>query len=303
MLINKYNKMRRLLYQLYRVVPLTRLFKRVSLPMKVKKLRRIIDTRKEQYQQHLTEHGKPALFTHVEIETLNRCNGECGFCPVNKHLDPRQPVRMTDELFYSIIDQLHDLDYQGKVYPYSNNEPLLDTRIFDFVAYMREKLPKAQIFFYTNGLLLDKEKYLRLVPLVDSFTINDYGDDFQLHPNIREIYEYAQSDPACRHTQVVVRYRQEIMTSRGGQSPNKKDILHRTLPVGCLLPSRQVIIRPDGKLSLCCNDALGTMSLGDLTKDKLIDIWNSDAYQELRKRVLDGRGSLDLCRNCDTLHF
>lgn len=28
-----------------------------------------------------------------------------------------------------------------------------------------------------------------------------------------------------------------------------------------------MVVRPDGKVSLCCNDALGTMTLGDLTKE------------------------------------
>ncbi len=304
MLVNKYNMPRRALYQLYRFIPITRLFKRASLPLKIRKLRNLVALRKQELEQAQTTGQNDPLFTHVEIETVNRCNGECGFCPVNRHIDPRAAARMTDELFYSIIAQLRELDYAGSIFPFSNNEPLLDTRIFDFVEHIRKELPRAQVHFYTNGTLLDREKYLRLAPLVDAFTINDYGSDFRLHPNIREIHELAESSPErFGHTRITVRYREEVMTSRGGQSPNKKDILHRTLPVGCLLPARQMIVRPDGKLSLCCNDALGTMTLGDANKERLIDLWNADAWKTLRRNVLDGRNHLDLCRHCDTLHF
>ena len=304
MLVNKYTLRRRMMYRLFRLVPVSRLLKRASLPFKVRKLQGIVEFRKGQLAAAMEAEGRHPVFSHIEIETLNRCNGECAFCPVNRHIDPRPPLRMTDEMFRSIIDQLRDLDYRGAVYPYSNNEPFLDIRIFDFVAYARERLPGARIFIYSNGLLLDREKYLRLIPLVDDFTINNYCDDFKLADNVREIHELASADPELnRKTKVVMRYRQEIMTSRGGQSPNKLDILSRTLPVGCLLPSRQVVVRPDGRLSLCCNDALGKMTLGDLRRESLAGIWWGEKYADIRNRVLEGRGALDLCRQCDTLHF
>lgn len=35
------------------------------------------------------------LFNHVEIETVNRCNGTCDFCPVSKNRDSREYREMT----------------------------------------------------------------------------------------------------------------------------------------------------------------------------------------------------------------
>lgn len=35
--------------------------------------------------------GEPPLFRLISIETGSRCNMSCGFCPVNKHEDPREP--------------------------------------------------------------------------------------------------------------------------------------------------------------------------------------------------------------------
>lgn len=304
MLVNKYNLGRRVLYRLYWAVPALRLLKRLPLANKTEKLKGIVHRRKQELAEAMAATGRHPLFEHIEIETFNRCNGECGFCPVNRHLDTRPAARMSEEMFKSIIDQLRALDYRGIVYPYSNNEPLLDTRIVDFVAYTRESLPKAKIYFYTNGTLLTLEKYRQLVDLVDDFTINNYCSDFRYPPHVLEIHEFAEKTPGLdRKTKVVMRYRQEIMTSRGGQSPNKLDILSKTLPVGCLLPARQVVVRPDGKLSLCCNDALGTMTLGDLTKESLADAWWGERYREIRERILNGRDAFELCRRCDTPHL
>ena len=44
----------------------------------------------------------------VNLETINRCNSTCSFCTANKNAEKRPYKRMEDELFYKIIDQLHD---------------------------------------------------------------------------------------------------------------------------------------------------------------------------------------------------
>ena len=52
------------------------------------------------------------LFKKIEIETINRCNGICEFCPVNRNEKQRPYHKMSDEMFYSIINQLEKLNYQ-----------------------------------------------------------------------------------------------------------------------------------------------------------------------------------------------
>ena len=37
-----------------------------------------------------------------------------------------------------------------------------------------------------------------------------------------------------------------------------------------------MVVRPDGKIGLCSNDAFGQVTLGDLTSDSISDVWNSD---------------------------
>ena len=44
------------------------------------------------------------LFESIEIETINRCNGTCSFCPINRNDDTRILHKMSDELFYNIIE-------------------------------------------------------------------------------------------------------------------------------------------------------------------------------------------------------
>ena len=111
--------------------------------------------------------NKKELFNHIEVETINRCNGVCSFCPINTTRDPREKRIMSQELFEDIIDQLAEMQYGGKIALFSNNEPMLDERIIDFYKYTREKLPNAWIFMFTNGTLLTLDKFKKLIPFLD----------------------------------------------------------------------------------------------------------------------------------------
>ncbi len=49
----------------------------------------------------------------VAIETINRCNGSCRFCPCNTRDETRPLKKMTEDLFLSIRQQLIDWNYAG----------------------------------------------------------------------------------------------------------------------------------------------------------------------------------------------
>ncbi|MDR1745626.1 MAG: SPASM domain-containing protein, partial [Planctomycetota bacterium] len=132
--------------------------------------------------------------------------------------------------------------------------------------------------------------------------INDYRDDLKLSPHLLELQNTIESYPEYnRKTFIQIRYINEIMTTRGGQAPNAGSRRQRTLNIGCTRPSEQMIIRPDGKVSLCCNDALGTVTIGDVHSDSLEDAWNSATAREIRRNVLRSRKCFEICRGCDTI--
>ena len=133
------------------------------------------------------ENSIPPINT-IEIETINRCNNDCSFCPVNRNDDTRPFCKMSEELFKKIIDELAQNNYSGYISLFSNNEPLVDVRIFQFLKYAKDKLPNATHCMYTNGILLDDEKYIELVKYLDFLVIDNYDDDLKLLPNVSEIY-------------------------------------------------------------------------------------------------------------------
>ena len=240
------------------------------------------------------------LFSHIEVETINRCNGSCSFCPVNHKDDPREKAIMSEPLFKSIVGQLEEINYSGRFTTFSNNEPLLDERIIEFNRYAREHLPKARMHLYTNGTLMTLEKFIALVDILDELIIDNYQQELKLIKPCQEIERYCEEHPELKSkVTIVLRKPKEILTSRGGTAPNRKELTKYSKD-RCVLPFKQIIVRPTGQISLCCNDALGKYTLGDLSKDKLLDVWYGPKFSMVRKCLYEGRENWGNCKYCDT---
>ncbi|MCI2048264.1 MAG: SPASM domain-containing protein [Lachnospiraceae bacterium] len=240
------------------------------------------------------------LPVEVEIETINRCNGICPFCPVNANQPQRPYAKMTEELFKKIIAELKELDYRGNCSLYSNNEPFLDERIIEWQKYAREQLPNASWRLFTNGSLMTLDKFKEIIPCLDLMTIDNYSDEGKWTPAVQIIYDYVEAHPEWKdHVHFWMRKQNETLNSRGGQAPNKKNRAVRSY-AKCALPFQEFIIRPTGEVSLCTADALGKYTFGDLNRNTIREIWYSDKYAEVRREMKkNGRKNLELCSRCD----
>ena len=244
--------------------------------------------------------GETPLFSHVEIETYNRCNGGCSFCPVSVKNESRPEAWMSRDLFGKIIDELSELDYDGRLAIFSNNEPFLDDRIIEFHKYAREKVPKARMHLFTNGSKLTVDKLLGIIPYLDELVIDNYNKDHKLTPSNQKIYDYCMAhQELISKVSIVIRDPFEILTSRGGDAPNRKEMKEFT-GESCLFPFQQMIIRPDGKVSLCCNDPIGKCTMGDLNNQTMKEVWYGDEFIKARDAVRKGREHYQHCKYCDT---
>jgi len=237
----------------------------------------------------------------VNIETINRCNSTCAFCTANVHAEKRPLMKIDDNLYRSIIDQLADWGYKGHLTLYGNNEPWLDTRIVEFHKYAREKLPDSFIFMSTNGLILDIDKVNQIKPYINQLIINNYSMEMKLHPNLQKIYDYVKAHPEeykDLDIQIQMRYLQEVLTNRAGSAPNKK-ATEKVIKETCLLPFTDAWIMPNGKLGLCCCDNYEVTDFGDLNTTPLKEAWSSPKIMAARKAIAEGRQEYKFCKYCD----
>lgn len=255
----------------------------------------------KQYIEYFMNSEETPMPLVVNLETINRCNSTCSFCTANKNAEKRPYKRMDDELFYSIIDQLHDWGYKGHLTLYGNNEPFLDTRIVEFHKYCREKLPDSFIFLSTNGLILTIDKLKEILPYVDQFIINNYCRDMKLHDNVQEIYDYAKAHPEeFENVDLLIqmRYMDAVLTNRAGSAPNKQNT-QKIIKETCLMPYTDMFIFPDGRMGICCCDNFEVTTLADLKETPIKEAWSSDEYKKLRETLRNTRSEYSFCKYCD----
>lgn len=238
----------------------------------------------------------------VEVETINRCNSTCEFCPANKNADKRPFAKMQDEEFKKIILDLKAWGYEGMLSLYVNNEPLLDTRIVEWHRYVKEQLPNCRIKFFTNGTLLSMQKFKELIPFIDYMVINNYSETMKLHPNVKEIVAEIKAHKeqySGKEIVVNIRYIKDVLTNRAGEAPNKKSG-KKIIKEPCIMPYTDMVIFSNGNVGICCNDATEKTNLGNIKDKSLQEIWE-DQCRAMHQKLAKGRHELDFCKYCDTM--
>ena len=121
--------------------------------------------------------GTLDIIHDINMETSTVCNRRCSYCP-NSIYDrglEKNKKDMPFWLFKKIIDELSEINFEGRLSPHFFNEPLLDERIFTLIKYAITKLPKARIVLYTNGDFLTPITYNALIEAgVSGFVITSH---------------------------------------------------------------------------------------------------------------------------------
>lgn len=104
-----------------------------------------------------TRRRVPAFPRTVQIQTQTGCNGACVFCPYPLTVDGQPKGAMSPELFEAIVDEIAAHGVR-RVSPYLMNEPFLDPRILERLAYLKKKIPGGKLVVTTNGSRLTPDK-------------------------------------------------------------------------------------------------------------------------------------------------
>ena len=235
----------------------------------------------------------------ISIETVNRCNGTCPFCPCNIHDEKRPYMEMSDKVFKKIIDDLEKIKYNNTLMLLANNEILLDKKIFDRMRYARKKLPLCHMKMFTNGKLLTIKKFQYILDnnLVDEIIINNYSSSLKLNPEIQKVYDEFKNKNINISTVINMRYKDEVLSNRANSAPNKKT--SEVINDYCALPFTDININPEGNLLICCCDALEKTNLGNVMDDDILSLFNNKKYINLRGKMLLGRSNNEFCKTCD----
>ena len=118
--------------------------------------------------------------TSIEIGTHNYCNRTCDFCPLSRDDVNRKEKKNTQfmdrVLFQNILEQLAEIDFDGRIDFSRYHEPLSHKEdILERCRLVNYYIPNAKISINTNADYLDRE-YIDelLICYVDHIAIQAY---------------------------------------------------------------------------------------------------------------------------------
>jgi radical SAM protein with 4Fe4S-binding SPASM domain len=71
--------------------------------------------------------------------------------------------------------------------------------------------------------------------------------------------------------------------------------------IGCALLMEQMVLLPNGDVTICCNDLNSKSVIGNVLKTDFMDIYNCEQRVRYLKLHLQGKkDQIPLCKNCET---
>lgn len=274
---------------------------------------------------------------HLDIETTNICNLKCPMCPRTLYVeqnDPNytEPGMMTREEYAGIIDQgmAHGLKSIKLNYL---NEPLAHKDAIWHVEYAKKK-GVLDVMMNTNATLLDKRRGKALLEAgIDNVFVSFDAAAPDLYEQQRvgttlgkvidNVHEFVKlRNAGYPHVQVrvsMVMYKTaewleqfegvKIMWKRLVDSVGYGFYIERdrnamgeypeVKSFWCAQPYQRMFLKFNGNVTICCVDDKDETIVGNWRTQKLRDIWNGEAFREIRRLHSEGRYyEMGMCRKC-----
>jgi len=266
----------------------------------------------------------------VQIETWAKCNAACDFCPYPT-LD-RKGIKMSDELLEKILTDLEDIPktYPFYLSPFKVNEPFLDKRLLPLLEDINQRLPNALIRLFSNGTPITEKKIDQLARIRNVehlwISLNEHRSDvyekvMQLplsktlkrldllhkkkmqgfpHPVIiskvvddtfadGQFYEFVND----RYPEFVV----HLIKREAWIDFHDHDAIEKEVPATTCGRWYEINIMSTGVVALCCMDGGGEYPIGDVSKDHVLEVFNSPGYRRMRAGAFN-RQAYDPCNRC-----
>ena len=254
-------------------------------------------------------------FKKIYVEITNRCNLNCSFCSKLK-----RPVRdMSIDEFRKVMIDIKP--YTGFIYLHLKGEPLIHPNLEEILNIALENNIKVNIT--TNGTKL--EENLDIIKRCES--IRQINISLQALENVSDRHRYLEN--VCKLIKICEEKKIYINLRIWVDNKEVNDFIHnffvnkmKELPENvywsydtefewpnidddfvsdygtCLGTKTHIGILSDGDVVPCCLDGNGIITFGNVYKESLNDILNSDRFVEMREGFNKNKLVEELCKKC-----
>jgi radical SAM protein with 4Fe4S-binding SPASM domain len=246
------------------------------------------------------------LPTEIEISESGICNRKCSFCPRSAPDFVDKKEFISEELIIKVAKELRHLDYSGVIRFSGFVEPMLDKKIYNHIKNFKHYLPNCRIEMVSNGDPLNANRLKKLFSYgLDKILISVYDGK----EDVKKFKEMVfQSE--LNSDQYIIRDRSLpeeedfgiTLSNRAGMMENaefKIPKLNSPLNNQCFIPSYTLFFDYLGDVLICPHDWGKKIILGNLKKEKLLDIWFKEKSMNIRKKLFNSDRKFSPCNVCD----
>jgi MoaA/NifB/PqqE/SkfB family radical SAM enzyme len=272
----------------------------------------------------------------IQVEFVEGCNLACSFCgiqairdngadgPNDIHGKKSGPYKnLTIQTAEAICDQIREANWNPRIEFAMHGEPTMHPFFVEMVGLFRKKLPKTSLMMTSNGggLLKDTEETVnKLMDAGINVLFLDNYERIKIVDKIKEryngphpVYEYPsdrQANPhrRRRHDDHDIVVGMDLTLATNGTHAQVSNHAGSAFPLNynqsgkrCAKPFRELSIRWDGSVAVCCNDWIGWYKCGNLHQTNLSDIWQGDAFHAARQKLYHGQRNFGPCNGCDNV--
>jgi len=265
----------------------------------------------------------------IQVEFVEGCNLRCGFCGI-RNIRPKGdkdnrsgPYKfMSIETATALAQQIEASGWPSRIEFAMHGEPTMHPNLYELVGIFRSLLPKNSLMMTSNGVPLLEGDIVKNINQLFDYGLNCLAiDDYRPHvvaPKVRSsasdiranIYEYPEireETPNKRRkpTERVVLLVEDISAADDGTHSNlwnhagsAFEASDEFIDRACAKPFRELSVRWDGNVAICCDDWTGKYAVGNINDVGAQSIWNHPRMQSARKVLLRGRHGLTPCAGC-----
>lgn len=267
----------------------------------------------------------------IQVEPTQGCNLQCSFCGINGIQNkPAESYRfMNVHTAKRIAQEIKRAGWNSRIEFAMHGEPTMNPDLREIISIFRNWLPKNQLMVTSNGGGLLKNTPTRIQELFDAglnILALDAYENVNIVPKIFDrikgierdysIVQYPNGNATLTPHSRWPRGTRVVMIVQDISSAN--DGVHATLNNHCGMgaslnnsaqgkkcakPFREMSIRWDGSISLCCNSFSGRYDCGNINHSPIDEIWNNKAFRIARLHLYHGMRDFTPCQGCDALSY
>ena len=262
----------------------------------------------------------------VQIELAQGCNLGCDFCGIHAIGYAKQQRGidcMTLATAENIAGQVAELGWAARIEFAMHGEPTMNPQAADIVGIFRKHLPKAYLMLCSNGGGLLKNPTARIDALFNAGLNTLALDNYQavnIVPKLIAGYtgnvptlrypDMPDANPHRRHRNQLISIVRDISIADDGTHSSLNNHAGSAAPLNdhaagkrCAKPFREMSIRWDGNVAICCNDWPGVYHCGNVLRTSIGMVWQGAAFHAARQMLLLGRREFKPCQGCDAISY